>query len=304
MTRIARGKIELRRERLDLREVVGRAAEDFRFKLDEGGVGLRLQLPGAAAWVDADPTRLAQVVDNLLHNASKFTRRDDEVVLSLEAVGSEAELRVRDTGEGIEPDLLPHVFDVFVQSDQSLARPLGGLGLGLALLKGIVTLHGGSVRAHSGGRGQGAEFVIRLPLAPAAPAAQQATEEAVYEAGGVRRVLIVDDNRDAAESLADVVRMLGHTAEVALDGPAALARVRTLAPDVVLCDIGLPGMSGYDVARELRAQGRGMQLYAVSGYAQPEDVRRALEAGFDAHVAKPPDLALVQRLLGPARRAS
>ncbi|BDG01927.1 PAS domain-containing hybrid sensor histidine kinase/response regulator [Anaeromyxobacter oryzae] len=296
VTRIARGKIELRRTRVDLRDLVWRAADDFRHLMRDRSVELRVVADDEKVWADADPTRISQVVGNLLHNASKFTRGGDEVTVSLRAEGGAAEIRVRDTGAGIEPSLLPHVFDPFVQGERTLARTEGGLGLGLALVKGITELHGGTVRVESAGKGRGAEFVVRLPLATPA-GTRDATSPVARSSGGLR-VLVVDDNADAADSLAEIARMLGHDAEVAYDGPSALAKARALPPDVVLCDIGLPGMSGYEVARALRAGGAsGMQLFAVSGYAQPEDVRRAIEAGFDGHVAKPADPALVERLL-------
>jgi PAS domain S-box-containing protein len=297
LTRIDRGKIELRRERVDLREVVGRAADDYRLLMDEAGVTFRTALPDSKLWADADPTRIAQIVGNLLHNSLKFTKRGGEVVLSLLTDGDEAEIHVRDSGAGIDPKLGQHVFEPFVQADQSLARTQGGLGLGLALVKGIAELHRGSARAESAGSGKGAEFVIRLPLAPAA-AADRAKAPAPPLANGGRRVLVVDDNRDAAESLADIVRLLGHTAGIALDGQSAIEYVRANSPDIILCDIGLPGMSGYDVARALRSEASTIRLIAVSGYAQPGDVEKAVQAGFDAHVAKPPDIAELQKLLG------
>jgi len=296
VTRIARGKIELRRSRVDLGEVVLRAADDFRLMMEARGVAFRTALPEARVCSDADATRIAQVLGNLLHNAAKFTSAGDEVTLSVRAAGGEAEIRVRDTGAGIDPALLPHIFDAFVQGERTLARAEGGLGLGLALVKGISELHGGNVHAESGGIGKGAEFVVRLPLAHAVVAEDRQPAEAL-RTNRARRVLVVDDNADAAESLADVVKMLGHAVEVAYDGPSAVERARANPPDIVLCDLGLPGMSGYEVAKALRVGADGMQLFAVSGYAQPEDVKKAVEAGFDGHVAKPCDLAVIERLL-------
>ena len=297
VTRIARGKIELRRSRVDLREVVARAAEDFRAVMRERAVAFDVVIPQGNLWADVDAVRVTQVIGNLLHNASKFTRRGDSVTLSLDATDGLAELRVRDTGAGIDPALLPNVFDPFVQGERTLARTEGGLGLGLALVKGIAELHGGDVRVESAGTGWGAEFVVRLPLAPAA-ALQDRSAAGTGSSSGGRRVLVVDDNADAAESLADLLRVLGHTVEVAFDGPSAVEKARASPPDAVLCDLGLPGMSGYEVARALRAALPGRtQLVALSGYAQPEDVRRAVQAGFDAHVAKPADPAELERLV-------
>jgi PAS domain S-box-containing protein len=295
MTRIARGRIDLRRSRVELREVVRRTAEDFHHVLDERGVSFRSVLSDGDLWVDADAIRIAQVVGNLLHNAAKFTRRGDEVTLSSAIMGNEAEIRVRDTGSGIEPALLPHVFTPFVQGERTLARSEGGLGLGLALVKGIVELHGGTVRAESAGKGKGAEFVVRLPLSGPEAVEDVPRPRAPRTRG--HRVLVVDDNVDAAESMADVVEMLGHVAEVAHDGQSALEKVRAGPPDIVLCDIGLPGMSGYDVAQALRKCANRIQLFAVSGYAQPEDVKKAIDCGFDGHVAKPVDVAQLERLL-------
>src|SRR6266511_2989201 len=296
VTRIARGKIELRRSRVDLREVVQRAAEDFRPMMEERGIALRTVLAESRVWSEADATRITQVLGNLLHNAAKFTSAGNEVTLSLRAAGADAQIRVRDTGAGIDPALLPNVFDAFVQGRRTLARAEGGLGLGLALVKGITELHGGSVSAESGGTGKGAEFVVRLPLV-AAGVMEDRQPAVVQRMNGARRVLVVDDNADAADSLADVVKILGHSVDVAYDGPSAVERARANPPDIVLCDVGLPGMSGYEVARALRASANTPRLFAVSGYVQPDDVKKAFEAGFDGHVAKPCDPAEIERLL-------
>ena len=300
VTRIARGKIELRRSQVDLREIVVRAAEDFRLPMDDRGIAFRTALPDAPVWALVDATRVTQVVGNLLHNAAKFTRRGDEVTLSLAVAGDDAVVTVRDSGAGIDAALLPSIFDPFVQGERTLARTEGGLGLGLALVKGITELHGGTATVSSRGRGMGSEFEVRLPLSAAAPRLGAPSPRAERRGTG-HRVLVVDDNRDAADTLAELVRVLGHEAEVAYDGQAALDAVRERSPDVVLCDLGLPGMSGYDVAKAVRAAGNdAVRLLAVSGYAQPEDVRRAVEAGFDAHVAKPPDPERLDQLLAGA----
>jgi PAS domain S-box-containing protein len=297
VTRIGRGKIELRRSNVDLREVVMRAADDFRLPMDDGGVSFRMSLPEEPVRAHVDATRITQLVGNLLTNAAKFTRRGDEVTLSLSVEDGEARILVRDTGAGIDPALVTSIFLPFVQGERTLARTEGGLGLGLALVKGVAELHGGSVTVTSAGKGKGAGFLVRFPLvAPQAPEPGDALHAARSQGG--RRVLVVDDNVDAAESLAEIVRMLGHRADVVHDGPSAIDRVRAGAPDVVLCDIGLPGMSGYEVAKALRRMEPGVELIAVSGYAQPEDVERAIEAGFDGHVAKPCDPTRIERLLG------
>jgi signal transduction histidine kinase/CheY-like chemotaxis protein len=300
VSRLARGRIELRRSRLDLAELVRRVGEDHRLLLGAGGVELDVSVSDEPVAVDGDPTRLAQLLGNLLQNSAKFTPRGGRVTLSLAVEGDRAVIRVRDTGAGIDPALLGSVFEPFVQEERNLARSRGGLGLGLPLVKGLAQLHGGDVEARSSGPGSGAEMMVRLPLA-SARAGGQRPEPGEGDGGGGRgrRVLVVDDNVDAAESLCDVVAFLGHTVEAVHDGAAAVARVRERHPDVVLCDIGLPGMDGYEVARAIRAEPglADVRLVAVSGYAQPEERARARKAGFDAHVAKPADPADIGRLL-------
>jgi PAS domain S-box-containing protein len=295
VTRISRGKIELRRARVDVADVVRQVAEDHRPLVEEHGTLLRVDA-GEAVWVEGDPTRLAQIVGNVLQNATKFTPSGGEVALSARRVGDAAEIRVRDTGAGMEPSRIASMFEPFTQGEQSLARLGGGLGLGLALVKGLAEAHGGTVEARSDGPGSGTEVVVRLPL----------SSDAAVDGGGAagpagtqRRlhVLVVDDNRDAAESLAELVGLLGHDASVAYDGPTAVARARERPPDVVLCDLGLPGMSGYEVARALRGEGGHARLVAVSGYARPEDVARSAEAGFERHLAKPASPDELERLL-------
>jgi len=296
VTRIVRGKIELRRLPLDLAGVARRAGEDYAALLSERGVDLVSAVPPEPVWIDGDETRLAQAIGNLLQNAAKFTPSGGRVTLSV-TTGDTAEVHVRDTGRGITRELMSHIFDPFVQADQTLDRTDGGLGLGLALVKGLVQLHGGTVAATSDGPGTGADFTIRLPLLRRATRAARVADGETATVGR-SRILVVDDNPDAAESLADLVRLFGHDAEVAFDGASAVAKARAGGFDVVLCDIGLPGMSGYEVAKALRADaGKPVRLIAVSGYAQPEDVQRSMEAGFDAHVAKPPDPARLEALL-------
>ncbi len=275
-----------------------RVGEDHRLVLGTAGVDLEVSLPDGPVPVDGDATRLAQLLGNLLHNSAKFTPREGKVTLSLGVEGKEAVLRVNDTGVGIDAGILERVFEPFVQGERGLARSGGGLGLGLPLVRGLAELHGGSVEARSAGVGAGAELVVRLPLATGR-GGEAAARERERPPAGARKVLVVDDNVDAAESLCDVVAFLGHSVEAVHDGPTAIARAHEHHPDVVLCDIGLPGMDGYEVARAIRADATlaGMKLVAVSGYAQPEDRARAAQAGFDAHVAKPADPAMIGRLL-------
>jgi two-component system, sensor histidine kinase len=297
VSRITTGKLGVRKSVFDVRDAVRDAVDTVRPFLDSRGHAFEARIAPEPLMVDGDAARLGQVIGNLLHNAAKFTRRGDGVTLSLRSVDGEAEIRVHDTGAGIDAAVLPHIFDPFVQGQHTLARSEGGLGLGLALVKGITELHRGTVRVESGGRGRGAEFLVRLPLAAHATS-QNRRRPTVKPADAVRRVLIVDDNHDAADSMAEVVEMLGHTAEVAYDGPSAIEKARATCPDVVLCDIGLPGMSGYEVAGALRALAQDrMLLVAVTGYTQPEDTKKAVESGFDRHLAKPASAEDIERLL-------
>jgi PAS domain S-box-containing protein len=304
VTRIAREKVELRRTCIDVADLARRTGDDYRALMDEAGVLFVTEAPTEPVWVHGDETRLAQVIGNLLQNAAKFTPAGGRVTLSVVRAADRVEVRVRDTGAGIEPELVADIFQPFVQAKQSLARTEGGLGLGLALVKGLVELHGGTVEVASEGRDRGAEFTIRLPLPPMSwrPAADAAAAPEPQPVTRHRRVLVVDDSRDAAESLADLVRLLGHRPEVAFDGRSAIEKVRANPPDVVLCDIGLPGISGYEVAEAVRTDPRleRVRLIAVSGYAQPEDRQRSLDAGFEDHIAKPPDPARLERLLALA----
>jgi PAS domain S-box-containing protein len=289
-TRWTRGKVQLQRGVVDLAVLARRTAEDHRGILERRGLDFVVEVPAAPLLVDADEARLVQAIGNLLRNAAKFTAEGGRVTLAVTEEGRQALVRVQDTGVGIDPGVIASVFDPFVQEERTRERTDGGIGLGLALVRSIVELHGGEVRAESGGRGQGATFTIRLPLRQAAAEQGPRAGAGVPRVAGPRRVLVVDDNVDSAESLADLLRLHGHRVEIAFDGTAALVKLESTCPDTVLCDIGMPGMTGYDVARAIRARGLpGVQLIALSGHAQGEDVQRALEAGFDAHVAKPPD---------------
>jgi PAS domain S-box-containing protein len=300
LARITRGKVQLRRERLDLARLVRVTAEDHRPALEGAGLALAVVVPETPLWVNGDGTRLAQVLGNLLDNAAKFTDRGGSIRVSLGAdrVGRRGELRVLDTGRGIEPDVLPRLFEPFGQADRGLDRGKGGLGLGLALVKGLVELHGGEVTARSAGPGSGAEFIIRLPLEPepaalaGPPAARPGTRERL-------RILIVEDNPDAAETLRILLELLGHDVAVAHTGPEGVEASRRRRPDIILCDIGLPGLDGYGVARAVRREPAtaGARLIAITGYGSDEDRRRSREAGFDLHLTKPVDPADLQPLL-------
>jgi PAS domain S-box-containing protein len=299
VTRITKGKIVLDRARIDLKEVVRRTVEDHRSIFVHGAVELHVTLAPGPVWVNGDATRLAQAFGNLLQNAAKFTPPGGAAHVDLELLpGDRAVLRVRDTGQGIAASMLPNLFSPFVQAESTPDRRMGGLGLGLSLVKGIVELHGGDVTVESGGQGKGATFSLQFPLdmTPGEPALEDAAPTTHHQ----RRVLVIEDNVDAAETLRDVLEMEGHTVEVAYAGDAGLERALAFRPDAVLCDIGLPEMDGYEVARALRADpgiGRRTTLVALTGYARREDIAKARAAGFDAHLAKPPTLEQIAELL-------
>jgi PAS domain S-box-containing protein len=297
VTRISRGKITLQLERLDLRDVVRRTTDDLRSGFAQAGVQLRVESPAEPVFIDGDPTRVAQVLGNLLQNAMKFTPRGGSVVVSAAARGARAELRVRDDGIGMSPETVERMFEPFTQAAAPVAGTTGGLGLGLALVKGLVELHGGTVEARSDGVGRGAELVVSLPLAQGAPA--YPGDRGAPCARAPRDVLVVEDNVDAGQSLAEILELHGHHVRLARDGRSGLELARAHRPDVVLCDLGLPDLDGFEVARAIRREdpARAIRLVALSGWAQPEDRARARDAGFDAHVAKPPELDRLLALL-------
>jgi PAS domain S-box-containing protein len=309
VSRIVRGKIELRTEPVELRAAVESAVETAQPLIDAQGHALAVSLPAGPVWLEADAVRLSQVIANLLTNAAKYTEPGGRIDLAAERVGDEAVVRVSDTGIGIEPELLPRVFEPFVQEGRSAARAQGGLGIGLTLVRGLVQMHGGSVSAHSEGPGRGSEFVVRLP-APRGGGGRATDESRGIDSSvtlpppplGAKRVLVVDDNADAAESLAVLLRMAGHTVATAHTGPQALEAARAARPEVVVLDIGLPGMDGYEVARRLREQAgcERALLVALTGWGQEEDRRRSREAGFDLHLVKPVELEEMLSVLAAA----
>ena len=297
VARLTSGKIDLRLVTLDLRTLATRCVDSLR----EAGrtAEHRVVVEGDSVSVKGDSARLEQVISNLLDNALKYTPAGGEVRIITARVGDEAVVHVRDTGEGIHPDLLPKVFDLFAQEPQALDRARGGLGLGLTLVKRLVELHGGSVCAASGGRGLGSDFTVRLPAAAVAHETVVTPPAPAHGNGRRRRVLIVEDNADARESLSLFLQLAGHDVETSEDGPRALEKMATSRPDAAVIDVGLPGMDGYEVARAIRQQpdGRGMCLIALTGYGQADDQRRALAAGFDVHLTKPIDPAMIEDLL-------
>jgi signal transduction histidine kinase/DNA-binding response OmpR family regulator len=306
VSRITQGKIKLKRERVDLLAVVGRAVETSRPLIDERRHELTVSLPPGPVPADADPARVEQVLANLLNNAAKYTEPGGRIDLTGELGDGGLTLRVRDTGVGIAPEMLAGVFEMFTQVDRSLDRAQGGLGIGLTLVKTLVELHGGRVEAHSGGPGRGSEFTVRLPVAPAGEGTPEGPREDAPAAvphpspRTARRVLVVDDNADGANALAHVLRLTGHEVRVAHTGPGALSEAEAFRPGTVLLDIGLPGMDGYAVARELGERLRPDRplLVALTGYGRDEDRRRSREAGFDHHLVKPVDPAALLALLG------
>ncbi len=305
VSRITRGKIELRRERVELSAVVHSAVETSGPLIDAARQQLSIRLPPEPLVLEADPVRLAQVLGNLLNNASRYTEEGGRIWLTVSRDGQQARVSVRDNGAGIAPDLLPKVFEMFAQGDRVAGRAPGGLGIGLTLVRGLIDLHGGSIEARSDGAGLGSEFVVCLPLAQARASTRAAPVARPIGDLALRRVLVVDDNRDAADSLAILLHMLGADAEVVYDGASALKALEHYRPAAVLLDIGMPGMDGYEVARRIRSGGQGAEvvLVAMTGWGQDDDRRRAEEAGFDHHLVKPADTEAVQRLLSTGRLA-
>jgi PAS domain S-box-containing protein len=304
LARITQGKIQLRREPVELAAVVRNAVESADPLMKAFAHTLTVAVPQDAIHLDADPARLSQIILNLLNNAAKYTPEGGHIRLTAVREGREAVVSVRDNGIGIAAEHLPHVFEMFSQMAPALERSEGGLGIGLALVRGMVELHGGSIEAHSDGPGRGSELIVRLPVIEApVPAPQQAGEDRQAPPRGAKlRILVVDDNRDAADSLTMLLELKGHDVHTAYDGLAAVEAAETSRPDVVLLDVGLPKMNGYEAARHIRQQpwGKPMTLVAVTGWGQEEDKRRAAEAGFDHHLTKPVDLAKVIALLHDA----
>jgi PAS domain S-box-containing protein len=298
-SRITRGKLHLRRERVSLGAVVDVAVEATRPLVERHGHALAVEPPAAPVAVDGDPVRLAQVVTNLLTNAVKYTERGGRIALSAGRDGADAVVRVRDTGIGIPADQLGAVFELFSQVDRSLEKTTGGLGIGLALVRGLVGLHGGTVTAASPGPGLGSEFVVRLPALPDEPRAEPPPSAAGPAGGRRRRVLVADDNADAAESMAALLELYGHEVRTAEDGEEAVRRAEAFRPDVLLLDLGMPKMNGYDACRAVRARdwGRVITVIALTGWGAADDRRRTREAGFDHHLTKPVDPAQLRALL-------
>jgi signal transduction histidine kinase len=311
VSRITRGKIELKRCAVEVCQIVSQGIETASPLLEERSHNLRVSVPRRGLLVDVDEPRMAQVVANLLTNAAKYTDPGGQIFVTATRENASIVVRVKDSGAGISPEMLPRVFDMFVQGKQSLDRTEGGLGLGLTIVRNVVELHGGNVSARSDGCGKGTEMELRLPALPqqmldlsVRPSEEPVTETSRPRLVG-RRVLVVDDNSDAAETLADILRELGHTTSVAHDGPTALAAAAAFRPHVALLDIGLPVMDGYELARRLREQPEldKTKLFAITGYGQESDRERSRAAGFQEHLVKPIDLARLATLIDGAAGA-
>ncbi len=306
-SRLTHGKVSLQPQRLDFARLVRQHVEDRRGLLEKAGIRLDVEVPDTPVWMMADATRLAQIVGNVLENAQKFTPSGGTIAvrLTVDTQSNHALLAIRDTGIGMEPDMIGRAFEVFAQADRSLDRTRGGLGLGLSITRELVALHGGSIEVTSGGLGQGSEFIIRLPSQPESPAL---TTEPVTSprAATHMRILVVEDNRDAAESLRMLLEFSGYEVTVARSGREALKAASDIRPQIVLCDIGLPEMDGFAVARMLRENRdtARSRLIAVTGYGAEDDRQKSLAAGFDAHLVKPVDPEnLLRHLTAAAPRA-
>jgi signal transduction histidine kinase/CheY-like chemotaxis protein len=309
VSRITRGKIELKKDAVEISQIVCQGIETASPLLEERSHVLSISVPRRGLLVDADDGRMAQVVANLLTNAAKYTDPGGEILVTAQREGGSIAIRVKDSGAGIAPEILPRIFDMFVQGKQSLDRTEGGLGLGLTIVRSVVELHGGVVTARSEGLGRGTEMEVRLPALPQQllDLAPIEDDEPTTETSRPRlvgkRVLVVDDNSDAAETLADILRELGHTTSVAHDGPTALAAATAFRPHIALLDIGLPVMDGYELARRLREHpdlGK-THLFAITGYGQESDRERSRAAGFQEHLVKPIDLAHLATLIDAAQ---
>lgn len=299
ISRITRGLVQLQKEPVELAFVVDRAVEMARPLIDARKHELTVSLPPEPIWLEADPARLVQVLTNLLNNSCKYTDENGQISITARRDNGSILVKVRDNGVGIPADLLSRVFEPFTQADRSLARSDGGLGIGLALVKSLIELHGGKVQAFSSGPGMGSEFMVQLPIWKQAPHLAAKSEQILGNLNPRRRILVVDDSVDGAKALAMLLSILGHDVRTAHDGLNALAEARSNPPELVLLDIGLPGMDGFEVAQRMR-QELGLKeaiLVAITGYGQDEDRRRSREAGFDAHLVKPIDPNQLNSLL-------
>ena len=299
VSRISQGKISLRPETVELAAVIRQVVEATRPANDAAHQELMVTLPSRPVYVRADPARLAQVLGNLLHNASKFSRPGGHISLTAEQRGRDLVVTVKDVGIGISSELLPKIFEMFAQGDQTLERSHSGLGIGLTLVRRLVEMHGGTVQASSEGPGRGSEFVVRLPGLIEESVAPPPNPAVDAPAVAARRILVVDDNHDAAESMSMLLELMGNETRLAFDGMEAVDAAASFRPDVILMDIGLPKLNGYEAAAQIRREpwGKAMILVALTGWGQDEDRRKSVEAGFDVHLVKPVDFATLTKLL-------
>jgi len=298
VSRISQGKVELRRERVELRAIIAAAVETSRPLIDQAGHELTVTVPDEPIFVDGDATRLSQVVSNLLTNSAKYTHRGGHVRLTVRRDGEAVAVSVADDGIGIPPTMLDKVFVMFTQVDRALEKTTGGLGIGLSLVEGLVEMHGGTIEAKSEGEGKGSEFIVRLPVVVEASKPQASGEEEKPVRSSLR-ILVVDDNEDSADTLAMMLRVMGNDSRTAYDGQEGVDVAGAFRPDVILLDIGLPMLNGYEACRSIREQswGKGVVLIAVTGWGQDEDRRRSHEAGFDHHMVKPVDPKALMKML-------
>jgi PAS domain S-box-containing protein len=301
ISRVSQNKMELRRSRVLLKDVISSAVETARPAIEEAGHEFTISLPPEPVYLDADLTRLAQVFSNLLNNSAKYTERGGRILLAAERQGSEVIVSVRDTGLGIPANDLPRIFDMFSQVDRSIERSTGGLGIGLALVKGLVEMHGGTVTAMSAGQGKGSTFTVKLPAfeRTAAPVAAVRSESEPHYAGPLRRILVVDDNRDSANSMAIMLKLMGNEVRTAHDGIEAVEAAQEFRPKAILMDLGMPRLNGYEATRQIREQtwGRQMLIIALTGWGQEADRSQSQEAGCDGHLVKPVNLSDLESLL-------
>ena len=297
VSRLTRGKIELRKETVALQTIVAEALEITRSVIDDRAHVVSVSLPEEPLWFVADPTRITQVAGNLLENAAKFTPRGGEISVTAYREGDEVVLSVRDTGIGIAPELLRRAFDLFAQGEQPLARPDGGLGIGLALARRLIELHGGTIIGQSEGSGRGSEFVLRLPIGVSVGPGGR--DDGAQVAVPARHILLVEDDDNVRKALQRILQLDGHRVQVARDGLEGVELALATAPDVAFIDIGLPRIDGYEVGRRIRAAlGKLVRLVALTGYGQAQDQRRSSDAGFDAHLVKPVSYDELTRILG------
>jgi CheY-like chemotaxis protein/two-component sensor histidine kinase len=299
VSRISRGKIELRREDTELAAVIQSAIETSRPAIDGARHHLKVTLPEQPLYLQADPVRLAQVFSNLLNNAAKFTPNGGSIQIEAQRHGRDVEVRVRDNGIGIARHDLANGFDMFRQSDKSLERAQGGLGIGLTLVRRLVEMHSGSVKAKSEGEGMGSEFTVRLPLAERTSRAMKSPTANEHAPISKRRILVVDDNKDSGDTLALLLKLKGHEVYTARDGFEAIDMANEFRPEVILMDVGMPKLNGYDATRRIREteHGRNALIVALTGWGQPSDVARSLESGCSAHLVKPVDHTALDHLL-------